>query len=138
MVHLNPTLRANHLVISSHLLTIQCQDSTQGNLLASMAQGLSHPDQLFQKLVHATDKGFIEQLAIFVENFLYARETHVPENRHQPQLSHHRKQVLDHPGATEWSGGNADDSDCLVNVFLEATVEDVLQQAGVAVIVFRS
>jgi len=64
MVHLNPTLRANHLVISSHLLTIQCQDSTQGNLLASMAQGLSHPDQLFQKLVHATDKGFIEQLAI--------------------------------------------------------------------------
>ena len=29
-----------------------------------MAQGLSHPDQLFQKLVHATNKSFIEQLAI--------------------------------------------------------------------------
>src|SRR5437764_587819 len=54
-----------------------------------------------------------------------------------PPLPHDRKKLFDHTRTAECSGGDAANSDHLVDVLLQIHVERVLQQSGVAMIVFR-
>src|SRR5205085_5049546 len=59
----------------------------------------------------------------------------VPEDRDEAELAQHREEVLDAAGPAERAGRDADDARRLVDVLLEAAVENVLQEARVAVVV---
>src|SRR5207244_13603482 len=55
----------------------------------------------------------------------------------EAELPHDGKKLFDHARTAEWSGGDAANSDHLMNIFFQIHVERVLQQSGVAMIVFR-
>src|SRR5215472_16702387 len=111
--------------------------STEGDLPPSMAQSLRHPYKLFQELAYSWDKGRLAKDALRSKHVLHIGEIYVPENGNKTEFAHDGKHILDHACSTEWTRGNADDSDCLMNVFFKATVEHVLQQSGITVVVFR-
>ena len=80
VVHLNSTARANHLVGSlSHAarprlgigIRLCLRRLVQRNLLATVAQGLRHPEQFFQKLVDASDISLVQELAVGGKYFLH-------------------------------------------------------------------
>src|SRR5438034_6008001 len=100
--------------------------SVQRYLLTTLAQRLSHPDQFPEKFICAPDVGIIEESAVLGKHFLHAREIHIPENRNQTQFSHHWQQVFDHSCAAEWSIRYRHNADSLMNIFFEATVQDML------------
>src|SRR5438876_3925886 len=100
--------------------------SVQRYLLTTLAQRLSHPDQFPEKFICAPDVGIIEESAVLGKDFLHAREIHIPENRNQTQFSHHWQQVFDHSCAAEWSSRYPHNADSLMNIFFEATVQDML------------
>src|SRR5438034_11189206 len=103
--------------------------SVQRYLLTTLAQRLSHPDQFPEKFICAPDVGIIEESAVLGKHFLHAREIHIPQNRNQNQLSHHWQQVFDHSCAHECSSRDTHNADSLVNICLEATVQDMLYKA---------
>jgi len=47
-----------------------------------------------------TDR-LIEEFAGFIEQVVNTGEVAIPEDSHQPQLPHHREQILNHPRAAE-------------------------------------
>ena len=112
--------------------------SLKGNILASVPERTGHPNQLSQEFVGAAHQCRVEQAAVLVEDLPHAPDVHVPEDRHQPQLAKHRQRGLDDPGSAEGAGRHRHDPCGLVDVFLEAAVQDVLEQARHRVIVLRA
>src|SRR6266852_8874423 len=133
------TPQSGQIIVLSVLATtaILClRRSVQRYQLTTLTKRLRHPDKFFQKLIDTPYVGVIEESAIICKYLLYAREIYIPENRNQPDLTHHRQQIFNDPSSAEWPCRNSYDSDRLMNIFFEATVQDMLQQAGVAVVVF--
>src|SRR5690348_17855916 len=62
---------------------------------------------------------------------------HIPEDIDQAKFARDRQQILDAARTAKWAGGDADNTDSFVDVFLQTTVQDVLQQTRVSVVVFR-
>ena len=72
VVHLHAATRANHLVSLSHSCHPCLQRSGQRYLLTTVAQGLRHPDEFFQKLVDTPNVGLVEKSSILCKHFLNA------------------------------------------------------------------
>jgi hypothetical protein len=66
----------------------------------------------------------IQPDSLSVEAILHIRKVHVPENRDQSHFTHYGKYILDHARPTEWASRDANNSDSLVNVFLQAAVSE--------------
>ncbi len=115
-----------------------CDLLIQGNVLTSIAENFCHPDEFVQELIRPAYISLVEELSSQVESLFDRAEIDVPKYRNQSQFAKNRLKVLDHSRASERAGGNADDPCSLVNVFLQATVEDVLQQPGKTMVVFRT
>src|SRR5262249_8417545 len=98
-------------------------------------QDRRHPDQLLEEFLQAPAIGRVLDRAVFPEERSDAGEVAVPEDRNEPELPHHRKQVLDDAGSPEAAGRDAADADGLVDVLLKVRVEGVLEQSRVAVVV---
>src|SRR5512132_1489102 len=110
--------------------------SVNRDVLPSVSQHFRHPDELLAELLHPTDVSRLEKLAGGrVEGLPDVRNVPVPEDRDEPELPHHRQEILDDARSAPRSARHSDDSDRLVDVLLEVRVEDVLQEAGVAVVV---
>src|SRR5713226_9158159 len=86
------TLQCEQIILSVLATTaiLNLRGSVQRYLLAPLAQCLCHPDEFFQKLIDAPDVGLIEEFAVLGKHFLHTREIYIPEDRHQPDLPHHR------------------------------------------------
>jgi hypothetical protein len=72
VVHLHPAARANHLVSLGHSCHPCLQRSGQRYLLTTVAQGLRHPDEFFQKLVDTPNVGLVEKSSVLGKHFLNA------------------------------------------------------------------
>ena len=72
VVHLHAAARANHLVSLGHSCHPYLQRSGQRYLLTTVAQGLRHPDEFFQKLVDTPNVGLVEKSSILGKHFLNA------------------------------------------------------------------
>src|SRR5262249_40695982 len=64
-------------------------------------------------------------------------EVDVPENRHKSEFAQNGQKVFDHARTAERAGRYAHDSGSLMDVFLEAAVENVFKQSGRTMVVFR-
>jgi len=81
--------------------------------------------------------GYAGSLTILIEEVGNFREVAVPESANQTKLAQDRQQTLEDARAAKTAGGNAADSDRLVDDVFLVGIEEVLQQPGETVIVFR-
>src|SRR6266566_9808875 len=90
------TLQCEQIILSALATTaILClRRSVQRYQLTTLTKRLRHPDEFFQELIDTPDVGLIEKSAVFGKHFLHAREIYIPENRNQPDFSHHGQPVL--------------------------------------------
>src|SRR5262249_43275596 len=64
-------------------------------------------------------------------------EVDVPENRHESEFAQNGQKVFDRAQAAERAGRHTYYSGSLMNVFLEAAVQNVFKQSGRTMVVFR-
>src|SRR5262249_1034214 len=77
------------------------------------------------------------ELSSLVEYLTDVAEVDVPEDINQSELTHDGQKILDCPHAAKGPCGYADYPGSLMDVFLETTVQNMLQQSREAMIVFR-
>src|SRR4029077_5652015 len=94
-----------------------------------------HPDELPDELLDPPGIRRVEQRAVGAEELLDTGEVAVPEDRHEAELPHDRKQVLYDARSAEAARRDAAEADRLVDVLLQVRVEDVLEQSRIAVVV---
>src|ERR1700745_3902147 len=99
--------------------------AVQGNVVSAVAQGFRHPDKFVQEFISASDERLVEEFSRFIKNLAYGTKVHVPKNINQSEFAHHRQKVLDRPDAAEWAGRDSHDTGSLVDIFFQATVQNM-------------
>src|SRR5437868_1362658 len=112
---------------------------SRGNVFACVAKCARHPDEFVQEFCHTTPVSWIGDFSgRRIEQFASGTEVDIPKNRNQPEFTQDREQALDHTRAAEWSGRYAADADGSVDIFYQVCIEQMLQQTGETMIVFRN
>ena len=105
------------------------------HLLAAVPQHFRHPNQFADEAIRPPHERVVQEPPVLGEDLPNLADVDIPENRHQAQLAHHGQQALDDADAGERTRRHADQSNGLVDVLVEAAIEDVLQQSGETVVV---
>src|SRR5207244_1962175 len=102
-----------------------------------VSQGARHPDELAKEFVDPPAVcGILHFASGRVEEFSRSAEVNVRENCDQSEFAQHREQTLDHPSAAEWTGRNAANTDCFVNIFFQVRIEHMFQQTWETMVIF--